>query len=401
MEKKPIPYGRQHITEEDLEAVKEALLSDYLTQGPRIKEFEDNFAKYIGCKYAVAVSNGTAALHLSAMALNVKPGDKVITTPLTFVASANCVRYCGGEVVFADIDPETYLLDLGSVKELLESSPKGTYAGIIPVDFAGRAVNLEEFKKVADEYDLWILEDACHAPGGFFVDANNDKQFCGNGNFAELAIFSFHPVKHIASGEGGMITTNDESLYKKLLLYRTHGITKGDSVFPYTNSIEFATGGYKDETTYPGWYMEMQELGYNYRLTDFQAALGNSQLKRAAKGLEKRRRIAEIYNEAFKDKDYIFGQSGIVAGHAYHLYVIEVKDRLNLYKYLREKNIFAQIHYIPAHLMPYYKNQGYNEGDMPNVETYYKHCLSIPMFPTLTDDDQQYVINTIEEFYSK
>ena len=401
MEKKPIPYGRQHITEEDLEAVKEALLSDYLTQGPRIKEFEDNFAKYIGCKYAVAVSNGTAALHLSAMALNVKPGDKVITTPLTFVASANCVRYCGGEVVFADIDPETYLLDLGSVKELLEASPKGTYAGIIPVDFAGRAVNLEEFKKIADEYDLWILEDACHAPGGFFVDTNNDKQFCGNGNFAELAIFSFHPVKHIASGEGGMITTNDESLYKKLLLYRTHGITKGDSVFPYTNSIEFATGGYKDETTYPGWYMEMQELGYNYRLTDFQAALGNSQLKRAAKGLEKRRKIAEIYNEAFKDKDYIFGQSGIVAGHAYHLYVIEVKDRLNLYKYLREKNIFAQIHYIPAHLMPYYKNQGYNEGDMPNVETYYKHCLSIPMFPTLTDDDQQYVINTIEEFYSK
>jgi hypothetical protein len=401
MEKKPIPYGRQHITEEDLEAVKEALLSDYLTQGPRIKEFEDNFAKYIGCKYAVAVSNGTAALHLSAMALNVKPGDKVITTPLTFVASANCVRYCGGEVVFADIDPETYLLDLASVKELLESSPKGTYAGIIPVDFAGRAVNLEEFKKVADEYDLWILEDACHAPGGFFVDANNDKQFCGNGNFAELAIFSFHPVKHIASGEGGMITTNDESLYKKLLLYRTHGITKGDSVFPYTNSIEFATGGYKDETTYPGWYMEMQELGYNYRLTDFQAALGNSQLKRAAKGLEKRRKIAEIYNEAFKDKDYIFGQSGIVAGHAYHLYVIEVKDRLNLYKYLREKNIFAQIHYIPAHLMPYYKNQGYNEGDMPNVETYYKHCLSIPMFPTLTDENQQYVIKTIEDFYSK
>lgn len=399
MNQKPIPYGRQHITKEDLEAVKEALLSDYLTQGPRIKEFEDNFAKYIGCKYAVAVSNGTAALHLSAMALNVKPGDKVITTPLTFVASANCVRYCGGEVVFADIDPETYLLDLDSVKELLESSPKGTYAGIIPVDFAGRAVNLEEFKKVADEYDLWILEDACHAPGGFFVDTNNEKQFCGNGNFAELAIFSFHPVKHIASGEGGMITTNDESLYKKLLLYRTHGITKGDSDFPYANSIEFATGGYKDEITYPGWYMEMQELGYNYRLTDFQAALGNSQLKRAEDGLEKRRKIAEIYNEAFKDKDYILGQSGIVVGHAYHLYVIEVKDRLNLYNYLRDKNVFAQIHYIPAHLMPYYKNQGYNEGDIPNVETYYKHCISIPMFPTFTDEEQNYVINCVCNFY--
>ena len=333
------------------------------------------------------------------MALNVKPGDKVITTPLTFVASANCVRYCGGEVVFADIDPETYLLDLGSVKELLESSPKGTYAGIIPVDFAGRAVNLEEFKKVADEYDLWILEDACHAPGGFFVDANNDKQFCGNGNFAELAIFSFHPVKHIASGEGGMITTNDESLYKKLLLYRTHGITKGDSVFPYTNSIEFATGGYKDETTYPGWYMEMQELGYNYRLPDFQAALGNSQLKRAEDGLEKRRKIAGIYNEAFKDKEYIFGQSGIVDGHAYHLYVIKVKDRLNLYKYLREKNVFAQIHYIPAHLMPYYRQFGYTEGDLPAAENYYKHCISLPMYPTLLKEEQDYVIEMINQFF--
>ena len=401
MNQKPIPYGRQHITEEDLEAVKEALLSDYLTQGPRIKEFEDNFAKYIGCKYAVAVSNGTAALHLSTMALSVKPGDKVITTPLTFVASANCVRYCGGEVVFADIDPETYLLDLGSVKELLESSPKGTYAGIIPVDFAGRAVNLEEFKKIADEYDLWILEDACHAPGGFFVDTNNDKQFCGNGNFAELAIFSFHPVKHIASGEGGMITTNDESLYKKLLLYRTHGITKGDSDFPYANSLEFATGGYKDETTYPGWYMEMQELGYNYRLTDFQAALGNSQLKRAEDGLEKRRKIAEIYNEAFKDKDYLLGQSGIVAGHAYHLYVIEVKDRLNLYRYLRQHSIYAQIHYIPAHLMPYYRQFGYTEGDLPTSENYYKHCISLPMFPTLTNEEQNYVIETINNFYNR
>lgn len=399
MIQKPIPYGRQHITEEDLEAVKEALLSDYLTQGPRIKEFEDNFAKYIGCKYAVAVSNGTAALHLSAMALNVKAGDKVITTPLTFVASANCVRYCGGEVVFADIDPETYLLDLASVKKMLESSPKGTYAGIIPVDFAGRAVNLEEFKKVADEYDMWILEDACHAPGGFFVDCNNVKQFCGNGNFAELAIFSFHPVKHIASGEGGMITTNDESLYKKLLLYRTHGITKGDSDFPYTNSIEFATGGYKDETTYPCWYMEMQELGYNYRLTDFQAALGNSQLKRAEYGLEKRRKIAEIYSEAFKNKEYILGQSGDVAGHAYHLYIIEVKNRLHLYNYLREKNVFSQIHYIPAHLMPYYRQFGYNKGDFLVAENYYKHCISLPMYPTLLKEEQDYVIEMINQFF--
>jgi dTDP-4-amino-4,6-dideoxygalactose transaminase len=218
MTQKSIPYGRQHITGADVQAVKEALLSDYLTQGPRIREFEENFAGYIGCKYAVAVSNGTAALHLSAIALGVKPGAKVITTPITFVASANCVRYCGGEVVFADIDPLTYLLDINSVRKILESSPKGTYQGIIPVDFAGRAVHLEEFRSLADEYGLWILEDACHAPGGYFTDSGNAKQFCGNGRYADLAIFSFHPVKHIACGEGGMITTNDENLYNKLLL---------------------------------------------------------------------------------------------------------------------------------------------------------------------------------------
>lgn len=401
MTQNPIPYGRQCITEEDIQAVNDALRSDYLTQGPRIKEFEDNFAKYIGCKYAVAVSNGTAALHLSAMALNVKPGDKVIVTPLTFVASANCIQYCGGEVVFADIDPDTYLLDINSVKKLLETSPKGTYQGIIPVDFAGRAINLEEFRELADEYNLWILEDACHAPGGYFIDSNENKQFCGNGNYAELAIFSFHPVKHIASGEGGMVTTNDENLYKKLVLYRTHGITKGEIAYPYENSIEFATGGYKNEIEYPGWYMEMQELGYNYRLTDFQAALGNSQLKRAYEGLRRRRDIATHYYNALKDKEYILEQSGIVEGHAYHLYVIEAKDRLNLYRFLRENKIFAQIHYIPAHLMPYYKDAGYKEGDLPIVEEYYRHCLSLPMFPTLSGEEQNYVIQTIDNFYRK
>ena len=240
MQSEIIPYGRQHITEEDIQAVIESLKSDYLTQGPRISEFETNFAKYIGAKYAVAVANSTAALHLCAMALDVKEGDKVITTPLTFAASANCVRYCGGEVVFADIDKDTYLLDLQSVRKLLETAPKGTYKGIIPVDFAGRPIDLEAFRALANEYNLWIIEDACHAPGGYFVDKANKKQYCGNGNFADLAIFSFHPVKHIAAGEGGMITTNDEALYKKLLLLRTHGITRDNVSF--TNSITFAGG---------------------------------------------------------------------------------------------------------------------------------------------------------------
>ena len=397
-----IPYGRQHITEQDVQAVTEALKSDYLTQGPRIAEFEEAFASYIGSKYAVAISNGTAALHLCALALNVQEGDKVITTPITFAASANCVRYCGGEVVFSDIDPDTYLLDLNKVKELLEASPKGTYKGIIPVDFAGRPIDLEAFRKLADEYDLWIIEDSCHSPGGYFWDSEENQQNCGNGNFADLAIFSFHPVKHIASGEGGMITTNDKELYEKLLKLRTHGITKNER--EYQNSIEFAVGSTKhsklETQNYPAWYMEMQELGFNYRITDFQCALGNSQLKRANEGVQRRRKIAATYSEAFEDKNYIKGQSGLVEGHAYHLYVIEAEDRLGLYNYLREHNIYAQIHYIPCHLMPYYRRFGWTEGDMPNAENYYKNCISLPMYPTLDDTEQQYVLDRINEFYA-
>lgn len=331
---KPIPYGRQNITDEDISAVVEALKSDYLTQGPRIKQFEDEFANYVGSKYAIAVSNGTAALHLNALALGVKPGDKVITSPITFAASANCVRYCGGEVLFADIDPETYLLDINNVRALLEKDINKEIKGIIPVDFAGRAVDLEAFRKLANEYDLWIIQDSCHSPGGFFIDRNGDQQHCGNGNFADLSIFSFHPVKHIACGEGGMITTNNEALYEKLLMLRTHGITKNTEM--YKNSIEFAVGatvssGKVDvmssgDETYPAWYMEMQTLGYNYRLTDFQAALGSSQLLRADEGLQRRRVIAQNYNAAFQNKSYIKGQSGVVEGHAYHLYVIEVQN---------------------------------------------------------------------------
>jgi UDP-4-amino-4,6-dideoxy-N-acetyl-beta-L-altrosamine transaminase len=394
MELKVIPYGRQNITQDDINAVIETLQSDYLTQGPKILEFEEAFAQYIGSKYAVAVANGTAALHLCALALDVKKGQKVITTPITFAASANCVRYCEGEVIFADIDPETYLIDYDSVKRLLEASPMGTYHGIIPVDFAGRAVDLEKFRALADTYNLWIIEDACHAPGGYFTDEKGKLQNCGKGNFADLAIFSFHPVKHIASGEGGMVTTNDEKLYKKLLKLRTHGIVKSDDL--YTNSIDFAGG----ETQYPLWYMEMQVLGFNYRLTDFQAALGLSQLKRADEGILRRREIAATYEEAFNNKTFIKRQSGVIEGHAYHLYIIEVENRLELYNFFRTKNIFAQIHYIPCHLMPYYRQLGWKEGDMPNAENYYKHCISLPMYPTLTDEEQQYVINTLFDFYA-
>lgn len=397
----PIPYGRQHITQEDIDAVTAVLKSDFLTQGPEVREFEEAFAKYIGAKYAVAVANGTAALHLCILALGVQQGDKVITTPITFAASANCVRYAGGEVVFADIDPTTYLLDISKAEELLKSAPVGTYKGIIPVDFAGRAVDLEAFRQLADKYGCWIIEDACHAPGGYFTDTKGNQQYCGNGDFADLAIFSFHPVKHIAAGEGGMITTNDEGLFKKLLMLRTHGIIKNDADFQ--NPLELAHGNQlsvknvKPEA-YPNWYYEMQDLGFNYRLTDFQAALGKSQLERADSGLAKRREIAQRYFEAFEEIPEIKGQSGVIDGHAYHLYVIEVDNRLGLYEYLRANNIFAQIHYVPVHLMPYYRQLGWNIGDLPAAEHYYSRCISLPMYPTFTSIEQTFVIDNIIQF---
>lgn len=242
---KIIPYGRQHVTQQDIEAVIDVLKSDWLTQGPTIAAFEKAFAEYVGAKYAVAVANGTAALHLNAMVLGVKPGDKVITTPITFVASANCVAYCGGEVVFADIDPETYLLDINNVRKLLEADTKKEIKGIIPVNFAGRVVDMEAFRALADEYNCWIIEDACHSPGGYFVNSAGEHVNAGSGHYADLAIFSFHPVKHIAAGEGGMITTNNEALYKHLLNLRTHGIQQDYSQRIYDDSL---------------WYYEMQEL---------------------------------------------------------------------------------------------------------------------------------------------
>ena len=381
---KVIPYGRQYITDEDIQVVVETLRSDYLTQGPKITEFEHAFAKYVGVEHAVAVNNATAGLHLAACALGIKPGDKVIVTPMTFAASANCVRYCGGEVVFCDIDKDTYLMDVVKLRQLLFENPKGTFKGIIPVDFAGYPQNLEELKEIADEYGLWILEDACHAPGGYFVDRSGERQYCGNGRFANAGVFSFHPVKHIATGEGGMVTTNDEELYKKLCLYRTHGITK-DPTSLHEN--------------HGGWYYEMQQLGFNYRMTDFQAALGISQLSRADAGLARRQEIANRYDEAFQDIQGIKipYRAGNVY-HAFHLYVIQVEDRLGLYNYLRANKILAQVHYVPVHLQPYYRELGNKSGDCPVAEEYYKHCLSLPMYPTLTDEEQQYVIDSVLAF---
>ncbi len=382
-----IPYGRQTITQEDVDAVVSTLRSEFLTQGPKVAEFEKAFAAYVGASYAVAVSNGTAALHLCAMALNIKPGDNVITTPITFAASANCIRYCGGNVYFADIHPETYLLDEKKVEQLIASKPDGFFKGIIPVDFAGLPNNLERLRTIAINHGLWIIEDACHAPGGYFIDSKGARQNCGNGAYADLAIFSFHPVKHIATGEGGMITTNNKGLYDKLLLLRTHGITKNPDLLLENHG---------------GWYYEMQELGYNYRLPDMLCALGISQLKRADEGLAKRRAIANRYNQAFANHAHVRIQNpNLQEGHAFHLYIIQTKDRLGLYNYLRQSNIFAQVHYIPVHTMPYYTALGYKNGDHPNAEAYYSTCLSIPMYPDLSLDEQEYVINRINDFFTK
>lgn len=399
--KEIIPYGKQLITQEDIDEVISVLKSDYLTQGPKILEFEKKFAEYVNAKYAIAVSNGTAALHLSVLALKIQKGEKVITSPITFAASANCVEYCGGEIVFGDIDPDTYLLSIDSIEKLLQEAPKGTYCGVIPVNFAGRVLDTERLRKICNKYNLWILEDSCHSPGGYFKTANDLISHAGSCEFSDLSIFSFHPVKHIASGEGGMITTNDKHLHQQLLKLRSHGITKDQNQFMLKYDLESINYSNQDRSTFPGWYMEMQDLGYNYRLTDFQSALGLSQLKRADIGIQKRRNIAKIYFENFMDVKEIFNQSGIIEGHAYHLYIIQIEKRRELYEYLRSKNIFTQVHYIPCHLMPYYRKKGWKIGDRPNSERYYETCLSLPMYPSLTASEQEHVISSIKAFYGK
>ncbi len=384
---KIIPYGRQNITQEDIDAVSKALISDFITQGPLVNEFEKAFAEYIGSRYAVAVNNGTSALDLCVKVLGPEKGEKYITSPITFVASANCARFNEGEVFFSDIDPKTYLLDLNRLESLLKKSGPGEYKAVIPVDFAGYPVNMEELKSLANKYQFSIIEDACHAPGGSFLDSQKKKQNCGNGHYADLAIFSFHPVKHIATGEGGMITTNNESFYKKLLQLRSHVITKDPGLL---------------NENHGDWYYEMQELSQNYRLTDFQSALGISQLKRADQGIKRRNEIARIYDEAFNDiHEITLPVISENIHHAYHLYVIEVPDRKKLFDHLKSKGIYSQVHYIPVHLQPYYRNLGWKKGDFPFAENYYESCISLPMFPTLSDDDQSYVIDIIRKYYNK
>ena len=380
-----IPYGKHHITEDDIENVVAVLKSGSLTCGPKIREFEEKFRSYVGMpSYALAVCNGTAALHLAAKSLGVCDGDNVIVSTITFAASANCIRFCGGNVTFCDIDPETYLMDIAKLRRILESSPKGSYKGIVVVDFAGYPHNMEIVRSVADEYGLWIIEDACHAPGAYFTDSKGSVQLTGNSRYADATVFSFHPVKHITSGEGGMMVTNREDIHRKASLLRTHGVTKR------VEDMEKYDGG---------WYYEMVELGYNYRITDIQAALAISQLSRAKENVETRREIARRYDEIFGKHERIkTPYVSKLVGHAYHLYLIQVDDRKGLYDYLRKNGVYSQVLYYPLHLMPYYKALGCKEGDCPVAEEYYKHCLALPMYPTLTRQEQDYVIEKVLEY---
>ena len=276
-------------------------------------------------------------------------------------------------------------MDLDKLEQILKASPKGTYKAVVPVDFAGYPIDEERLRRLADEYGFAIVVDACHAPGGSYIDSKGVKQMVGNCHYADLTCFSFHPVKHIATGEGGAVTTNRKDLYEKVALYRTHGITKNPDLLTQNDG---------------GWYYEMQDLGYNYRITDFQAALGVSQLKRLDWSIQRRNEIAQKYDEAFKGTSVKTPYRDENITHAFHLYIIQVDadKRKGLFDYLRANKIFVQVLYIPAHTMPYYKQLGWKVGDMPVAEEYYRHCLALPMYPTLTEEEQEYVIEKVKEY---
>ncbi|MEZ0390724.1 MAG: UDP-4-amino-4,6-dideoxy-N-acetyl-beta-L-altrosamine transaminase [Pseudobdellovibrionaceae bacterium] len=378
-----IPYGRQEITAEDIQAVIDTLKSDFLTQGPEVEKFEKAFAQFSGAKHAVAVNNATAALHLCTMTLDLKPGQKVLCTPNTFVASANCVLYCGADVEFIDIDPETFCMDLDLLEEKLAKAPKGSYVGVVAVDFAGYPMDFSHLRKIADQYGLWLIEDAAHAPGAEFRTADGKWHRAGNGEFAELTVFSFHPVKHIATGEGGMVTTNSDALAKKLRLLRSHGITKDSSEFTHQEG---------------GWYHEMQALGMNFRIPDILCTLGLSQLKRIDENLRRRREIASRYDEAFKNLPLKSQKKSSDVRNAFHLYVIQTEKRKALYEFLKTKDIYSQVHYIPIYQQPYYV-QKYGPQSLKNADRYYSQALSLPMFHRMTDADQEKVIQAVKDFF--
>ncbi|MFC4409985.1 UDP-4-amino-4,6-dideoxy-N-acetyl-beta-L-altrosamine transaminase [Chungangia koreensis] len=380
-----LPYGRQWIDEDDIQAVVNILKSDYLTTGPAVGEFEIAIANYVGAKYAVAFSNGTAALHGACFAADIGKGDEVITTPLTFAASANCVLYQGGKPVFADVDPETYNIDPLKVESLITNNTKA----IIPVHFTGQPVALDEIHQIAKKNNLIVIEDAAHALGATYKGHMI-------GSLSDMTMFSFHPVKHITSGEGGIITTNNEEYYLKLLQFRSHGITRAPDKL-----IE----------NHGPWYYEMQFLGFNYRMTDIQAALGDSQLKKIDKFIDLRKKYVSMYDDAFKEIDEIQTpyQDPNVSS-SWHLYIIRLDleklsgNRKDIFEGLLQENIGVNVHYIPVHLLPYYAQLGYQRGICPNAEKLYEEIITLPLFPAMTEDDVNDVISAVNKvlnFYRK
>lgn len=376
-----VPYGRQLIDDSDIHAVMEALKGEYLTTGPKIGEFEQKFAGHVGSKFALAVSSGTAALHLACMAAGFKSGDEVITTPMSFAATSNSVLYTRATPVFADIDPQTYNID----PELIKSQISSKTRGLIPVHYTGLPCDMEQIQDIAQKQKLVVVEDACHALGARYRGSN-----IGDCRYSDMTVFSFHPVKHITTGEGGMITTNSEQLYRKLLILRSHGIIRDE-----LDMVETSPGP---------WYYEMQELGFNYRMTDFQAALGISQMDKLDEFVKRRRQIAAAYNEAFSDLPLQLPFEPEHCTSSYHLYVVKLKDyapvdRNALYLELRKRGIYTQVHYIPIHTFPYYRRElGFKRGDYPISEEHYEKILSLPLFPAMTDEEIDRVVAAVRGF---
>jgi UDP-4-amino-4,6-dideoxy-N-acetyl-beta-L-altrosamine transaminase len=377
-----IPYGRQWIDEDDEQAVLETLRADFLTQGPMVTAFEQALCEYTGASYCVAVASGTAALHLAVAALELPAGSEGITTPNTFTATANSMAYCGIRPVFSDIDPINYNLD----PELLAAKISPNTRLITPVHFAGQPADMETIQHLASLHGLKVIEDAAHAIGSTYADGSR----VGNCRYSDATIFSFHPVKTLTTGEGGAIMTNDPTLYHRMLLLRSHGITKAPEAL----------------SQHPGpWYYEMVTLGWHYRMTDIQAALGISQLKKIEGFKARRREIVSVYNQAFCDLPNITPPkeaNGISS--CFHLYVVQIdfsglgKTRVEVMDYLLAQGIGTQVHYIPVHTQPWYQEHyGYKVGDFPVAERYYEHCLSLPLFAKMTDAEQQHVIHAIKE----
>lgn len=369
-----IPYGRQIIDDDDIQAVVDVLKSDYLTTGPKIAEFEQSVSDYVGAKYAVAVSNGTAALHAACFAAGIGEGDEVITTPITFAASANCVLYCGGKPVFADIDPQTYNIDAEDIKRKITARTKA----VIPVHLAGQPCDMDAIHKIAEEYHLMVIEDGAHALGSVY----KGKKI---GALSDMTTFSFHPVKPITTGEGGMVVTDDEELYQRLVLFRSHGITRDASLLT-------EDGG--------PWFYQQLELGYNYRITDIQCALGCSQMKKLQRFIGRRRELAARYDEALKDCPHLLLPYQLPQTESgYHLYIIQVTDcdRRQVFEELRAKGVGVNVHYIPVYYHPYYREHGYGDVCCPHAEQLYQRMMSIPLHAGMTDAQQDYVIQCIKE----